>query len=172
MFEKCALISFILIFMFLYLYVKNESFYGSGSANNAQISYQLTNEIARVLSISQNRITNLAYNGDIAQGKLNVVFNIEDPNTLSSEQSSTNCAILANELMSNGSFKVTINGNLVVLSKIPNNEKPGSMYFDNLGLQRISNYALNKYNSLPNDESLTKFYKLEFDNNYNVIPKL
>ena len=52
------------------------------------------------------------------------------------------------------------------------NKQIVSNFFDNLGLQTLSNYALTKYNSVPNDESLTKFYKLGFDDNYNVIPKL
>ena len=173
MLEKCALISFILIFMFLYLYVKNESFYSTGStSNNTQISDQLTSEIARLLNISKNRVANLTYNGDVTKGQLNVAFTIQNPNTLSKEQSSANSAILANELMTGGNFKVLINGYSVVLSKIPNNTRTGSNFFDNLGLQTLSNYALTKYNSVPNDESLTKFYKLGFDDNYNVIPKL
>ena len=86
MLEKCALISFILIFMFLYLYVKNESFYITISTdNNSQISTQLINEIARVLNIKQNRIANLVYNGDITLGQLNTAFIIKEPNTLSNE---------------------------------------------------------------------------------------
>jgi len=168
MLEKCALISFILIFMFLYLYVKNESFY-----DNSEISDQLTNEIGRILNISKNRISNLIYNGDITTGKLNVSFIIQDPNTLSNEQTSKNCAILSNNLMSNGQFIVTLNGLPVVLSKIPNTSTSGgNNYFDNIGLLTISNYAKNKYNSAPNDESLTKFFTLGFDNNYNIVPKL
>jgi hypothetical protein len=179
MIEKCALISLILIFIFLYLYVKHESFYNDSSIyNNNQISNQLISEIARVLSISQNRINNLIYNGDVSQGKLNVSFIIQQPNTGSTEQSSANSAILANDLMINGNFKVSINGINVVLFKIPNtgknaqNAQNTNSFFDNLGLKTISDYALSKYKSEPNDESLTKFYTLEFDDNYNIVPKM
>jgi hypothetical protein len=176
MLEKCALISLILVFIFLYLYVKNESFYADSSTyGNYQISNQLISEIARVLSISKNRITNLVYNGDVSQGKLNVSFIIQNPNTASTEQSSANSAILANDLMVNGNFKVLINGTTVLLLKIPNiakNSKNTNSFFDNLGLKTISDYSLTKYSSSPNDESLTKFYTLEFDDNYNIIPKL
>jgi hypothetical protein len=176
MIEKCALISLILIFIFLYLYVKHESFYNDSSIyNNNQISNQLISEIARVLSISQNRVTNLVYNGDVSQGNLNVSFIIQHPNTLSTEQSSMNSAILANELMVNGNFVVLINGTRIVLSKIPNNGKDSkyiNSFFDNLGLKKISDYSINKYDSVPNDDSLTKFYTLEFDDNYNIIPKM
>ena len=176
MIEKCALISLILIVIFLYLYVKYESFYGDSSTyGNYQISNQLLSEIARVLSISQNRITNLVYNGDVSQGKLNVSFIIQQPNTASTEQSSANSAILANDLMINGNFKVSINGTIVVLFKIPNigkNLENTNSFFDNLGLKTISDYALTKYKSEPNDESLTKFYTLGFDDNYNIVPKM
>ena len=176
MLEKCALISFILVFIFLYLYVKNESFYVDESTySNSQISYQLRVEIARVLSISKNRINNLVYDGDISKGQLNVSFIILDPNTSSTEQSSKNSAILANELMVNGTSKVLINGIPVVLSKIPNtgqNSQNSNTFFDNMGLKTISKYSLDKYNSLPKDESLTKFYTLGFDDNYNLIPKM
>jgi hypothetical protein len=159
--------------MFLYLYVKNESFYNEPTINNSQISDQLTNEIAKVLKISKNRINNFNYNGDMSTGQLNVSFVIKEPNTLSNEQSSKNTAILSNELMNKGQFKVTINGILVTLSKIPStNRSGGSNYFDNTGLLTISNYAKNKYNSAPNDESLTKFYTLEYDDNYNIVPTL
>jgi hypothetical protein len=173
MLEKCALISFILIFMFLYLYVKNESFYITISTdNNSQISTQLINEIARVLNIKQNRIANLVYNGDITLGQLNTAFIIKEPNTLSNEKSATDRAILANKLMTNGEFKVIINGLPVVLSKILNPDKNSNNYFDNKGLLTISDYAQNKYNSAPNDESLTKFYTLKIDDDYNIVPKL
>jgi hypothetical protein len=173
MIEKCALISFILIFMFLYLYVKNESFYIAISTdNNSQISEQLISEIARVLSISRNRIANLVYNGDITLGILNVAFIIKEPNTLSTERNATNSAVLANDLMINSNFKVMINGNNVVLSKIGNNLQNVNNYFDNLGLKTISEYSMNKYNSVPNDESLTRFFTLGFDNNFNIVPTL
>ena len=179
MLEKCALISFILVFIFLYLYVKNESFdVDSSINNNYQISTQLIVEIARVLSISKNRINKLVYDGDISKGQLNVSFVILDQNTSSTEQSSKNSAILANDLMVNGNFKVLINGISVVLSKFPNtgqnaeNAKNTNTFFDNLGLKTISDYSLSKYNSLPKDESLTKFYTLDIDDNYNLVPKM
>ena len=173
MLEKCALISFILVFMFLYLYIKNESFYDAISTdNNSQISEQLISEIARVLNISRNRIDNLVYNGDISLGILNVAFIIKEPNTLSNEKTATNSAILANDLMTNGNFRVMINGSNVVLSKIANNLQNLNNYFDNLGLKTISEYSMNKYNSTPNDASLTRFFTLGFDDNFNIIPKL
>ena len=59
--------------------------------------------------------------------------------------------------------------------KIPNigkNLENTNSFFDNLGLKTISDYALTKYKSEPNDESLTKFYTLGFDDNYNIVPKM
>lgn len=173
MLEKCALISFILVFMFLYLYIKNESFYFTISTeNNSQISFQLISEIARVLNISQNRITNLVYNGDISQGQLYVAFIIKEPNTLSTEKTATQSAVLANDLMINGNFNVMINGNNVVIFKIANSAQNRNNFFDNSFLKTISDYSLNKYNSTPNDASLTRFFTLKFDDNYNIVPTL
>ena len=42
--------------------------------------------------------------------------------------------------------------------------------FNNTELINIANYANNKYISVPNDVSLTNFYKLDFDSNYNIAP--
>ena len=58
---------------------------------------------------------------------------------------------------------------------IPKTEKTKiekSRFFDNQGLKEISIYTKNKYISVPNDESLTKFYTLGFDKDYNLEPKL
>jgi hypothetical protein len=44
--------------------------------------------------------------------------------------------------------------------------------FDNPDLKEISTYSNNKYISVPNDASLTNFYKLGVDNNFNIVPQL
>ena len=44
--------------------------------------------------------------------------------------------------------------------------------FNNEDLKEISKYAMDTYLSVPNDASLTNFYKLGFDENYNVTPKI
>ena len=44
--------------------------------------------------------------------------------------------------------------------------------YEPTGLKDIAKYANDKYISVPNDESLTKFYTLEFDKDYKVTPKL
>ena len=45
-------------------------------------------------------------------------------------------------------------------------------FFNNEDLREISKYAIDKYISVPNDASVTNFYKLGFDENYNIIPKI
>ena len=171
MLEKYALISFILIFIFLYLYVQVDSFYFD---NSTQINQQLLSGISRVLEISPSRITKLTYEGDIAQGQLQVSFIIQEPNTGSQERNAKDSAILTNNLMVNGNFKVLINSKIITLSKLIKVKQPqnANTSFDNLGLKAISEYSNNKYLSIPNDESLTKFYKLDYDDNYNLMPKI
>ena len=53
------------------------------------------------------------------------------------------------------------------INNIPINTK-----FDNVGLYTLSDYATSLYKSVPNDTSLTNFYKLGFDSNFNIVPKL
>jgi len=177
MLEKCILISFIFIFLFLYLYIKIEAFYGNPTAskkkvqNTPQLSAQILSEIARVLTISKKRIMNLVYFGDYTEGKLAVAFFIQEP-TSTTEANATDSAIMADTLMTNKNFIITINGKSVVLTKISSTNKSINAYFDNAFLKTISKYSTNKYVTIPNDESLTKFYKLDFDKNYNIVPKM
>ena len=173
MLEKCVLISFVLMFMFLYLYVKVDSFYSYNiQSSTPEISNQLTLEISRVLGISSYRIINLIYNGDISTGVLNVGFKILEGNTGTIEKNSNDSAIYANDLMKNKLFKVFINGMNVSLSKIIKNTVAGknNIYFDNTGLNEISEYSKNKYKSVANDQSLTNFFRLDIDDNFKIVP--
>ena len=47
-----------------------------------------------------------------------------------------------------------------------------SSYFKNEGLKEIITYSNNKYITVPNDESITKFYTLEADKEYKLRPIL
>lgn len=191
--QKIALISFILIFIYLYLYVKLESFDGSTITTIPQntnplptfaiptikpdlpISNQLSSEIARVLRISKRRISNLIFKGDISSGKLQVMFNILDPNAaeiVNNESMSKDVAMLAHTLTLNNNFKVLINGLNVMLDKIQTSNKDINKFFDNTNLLDITDYSNSKYISVPNDESLTKFYKLNIDKNFNIVPSI
>lgn len=170
MLEKCILISFIFIFLFLYLYVKIETFYADPISKTSQVSSQILTEISRILRISKTRLFNLVYYGDYTEGKIFVAFGIKEPTT-NNEASAIDSAILTSNLISNNKFIIKINGKNVLLSKI-RSSNPVNNYFDNSFLKTISKYSTNKYITVPNDESLTKFYKLDFDKNYNIVPKI
>lgn len=178
MFHKICFICFLLIFVFLYLYVKVETFATTQLNTIQPISIQLTSEISRVLSLSTRRIMNLTYAGDFSKGMLSVSFIILEPNLVEyakSEMNANDAAKLTNDLINSGSFKVNINGMSVVLNKINNTTSSAisiDTYFNNTGLNDIAKYASDKYVSVPNDASLTKFFTLGFDNDYNIIPKM
>ena len=186
--QKIALISFVLIFIYLYLYIKLESFDSNSAPTNPlptfaiptikpdlPISNQLSSEIARVLRISKRRISNLIFKGDISSGKLQVMFNILDPNAaeiVNNESMSKDVAMLAHTLTLNNNFKVLINGINIMLDKIQTSNKDINKFFDNTNLLDITDYSNSKYISVPNDESLTKFYKLNIDKNFNIVPSI
>jgi len=160
------------------LYIKIEAFSTTNpntTIPNTPISTQLTSEIARILGISKSRIVKLEYTGDISSGSLAVSFSILDPNTLEStknEISTTDAAKLAQQFITSGTFKVFINGFIITLSKIPTPTTNINNYFDNPALKEISEYSNKKSISVPNDASLTNFYKLGIDSDYNIVPQL
>jgi hypothetical protein len=187
MLQNISLVCFILIFIYLYLYVKKEHFAADNTPlptfavprleSDVPISKQLTSEISRVLKLSERRITNLLFKGDVSSGILNVIFIILEPNPVeivNKEKPAKDYAIIATNLFNSGNFKVYINGINITLKKlnIKNENKKINNFFDNTGLIDISKYSENKYNSVPNDESLTKFYKLDIDDNFNIKPKI
>ena len=182
MFHKICFIFFMLIFICLYLYVKTESFITTipqtipqTTRSDILISTQLTSEIARILSISSRRIINVNYTGDISSGSLMVAFIILEPNeseTKNQEPSASDTAKLAHQMTTSGTFKVFINGLSILLYKLPKPTTNSNSFFDNSGLKDISKYSNSKYVSVPNDASLTNFYKLGFDSNFNIVPKL
>jgi len=179
MFHKICFIFFMLIFICLYLYVKIESFDNptQPTLSGSPISTQLTSEIGRVLNISSRRVINVNYTGDISTGSLMVGFIILEPNateTTKREPSATDAAKLAHQLTSTNTFKVIINGLSISLSKLPKPTTNTNLntFFDNPSLKEISDYTKKKSISVPNDASLTNFYKLGFDNRFNIVPKL
>ena len=179
MFHKICFISFMLIFVCLYLYVKIEAFDNpttpQTTISNTTISAQLTSEIARILEISSRRIINLKFSGDISNGSLMVAFFILEPNALElakQEPNATDAAKLSHQMTASGTFKVFINGFSIVLYKMPRPTIDSNVFFDNPDLKEISTYSDNKYISVPNDASLTNFYALGVDNNFNIVPQL
>lgn len=182
MVHKFCLVSFLLIFVFLYLYIQIESFDTNipvSTLNQQTISTQLSSEISRVLSISVRRIFNLTFYGDISLSQLQVSFTILEPNLTemsNKEINATDAAQKSNNLFAANNFIVFVNGNRIIISKLNKTPTPSTtslgVFFNNTSLNDIANYSQNKYTSMPNDTSLTNFYKLDIDNNYNIAPKI
>lgn len=157
----------------------NERF-GNGTDTIEPISIQLTTQIALKLGISIRRIQNLSYSGDLSTQSLTASFTILDPNIIENangEPNAQTAASNANSLFDRNNFIVKINNVNVKLNKSGQNTATRlttdlSTYFNNTGLLEISDYAMQKYNQVPNDSSLTRFYNLTLDKNYNVKPVL
>jgi len=188
--QKCCIGILLIIFIFLYIYIKKENFIIEQTTTinaqtiNAQerqsIGTQLRNEISRLLEISPSRIHNLKYEDDII--KFNVIrvdFDILDNNlteNLQNEITKNEAQIMALNLINNDNFIVRINNKSIIVKRLlpdrTSNEINKTNFFDNKGLHNIVNYTKNKYISVPNDKSLTHFYTLGFDTNYNIVPKI
>ena len=183
LFHKFCISALLLLLIFMYFYVKKENFESNSatkptSNESNTISFQLKNEIGKVLGISPKRIYNLKFEGDIKANILNVDFDIYD-NIVAykTEKSQTQANKQAFDLELNDTFYITINNQAIKIRKMKDIQANSaffdtSVYFNNQGLKEISNYTNKKYITAPNDESLTKFYTLEFDKNYKVIPTL
>ena len=192
LYHKCCIISLLLILIFLYFYVKKENFDTQETMTTnptptptpttiqQPIGVQLRNEIGRVLDISPSRINNLKFEGDINLNTLRIDFDILDNNlieNLKNEITQNEAETKAINLIKTDTFIVRINNKSIILRVLlPQSnstvEEDKTRFFNNKGLKDISTYANNKYISVPNDESLTKFYTLGFDKNYNLMPKI
>ena len=179
--EKCCITILIILLIFLYLYSKKENFENEPTTtqSNLPISTQLRNEIGTLLNISPSRISNLDYEGNLLMNTLRIHFDINDNNldeTLNNEPSKMEAKKIVDTLMLTDKFFVSINNRTVILRKMlpktETNKIEQSKFFDNQGLNEISRYANKKYISVPNDESLTKFYTLGFDKDYILEPKV
>ena len=189
LYHKLCIISLIILLLCLYFYVIKDNFenFGNNDTPNTTsstpaitvsdtISFQLTNEIAKVLEISPARIYGLKYDGDINYNILTIDFDIMD-NTVNyrTEKTQGQAETQAINLVNNDTFFVTINNKAVKLRKMSTIRKDSalfddSIYFNNEGLKEIGQYTTNKYISAPNDDSLTKFYTLAFDKNNKLTP--
>lgn len=145
------------------------------------ISTQLTTEIANKLGVSVRRIQGVTFSGDIANLTLSVGFTILEPNLIESankEPNATNAAITARSLFVNNQFYVPVNGVNIRLSRI-NNTDTGSApklnpedFFNNKGLLDSADYAKQVYNAVPVDSAATRFFTLQPDANFNLVPVL
>jgi len=157
----------------------------------ALISTQLTTGIATTLGVSVRRITNLNYSGDISTQTLAVSFTVLDPNLIEASKNelpAVAAANNANALFTQGNFIVSINGINVRLTKMNqnsngsngSNESNGignstptidpSTYFNNKGLLDSANYARQVYDTVPVDSAATRFFTLQPDSNFNLMP--
>ena len=196
-----SLILLLIILLFIYIYVKKENFDNTTVPTSSKtssileslvptttsseeslakqpLSVQLRSEIGKVLGVSPLRIYNLKYEGDIELNALVVDFDILDANVnqkVLHEISKFDAANLAANLMSQDNFFVKINNKTIILRRLqPKNSKTSDnvSFFDNEGMKEVKKYANDRYVSVPNDDSLTKFYTLGHDDNYNLVPKI
>jgi len=164
------------------------------------ISTQLTTGIASSLGVAVRRITNLNYTGDISTQTISVSFTVLDPNlieTSKNELAAVAAANYANALFTQGNFIVPINKINVRLTKMNENSTgsnasnmsnasnvsnrsntkgtsipimdPAS-YFNNKGLLDTANYAKQVYDTVPVDSAATRFFTLQPDSNFNLMP--
>jgi len=152
------------------------------------ISTQLTTGIASSLGVSVRRITNLNYTGDISIQTLSVSFTVLDPNlieTSKKELAAVAAANYANSFFTQGNFIVPINKINVRLTKMNENSNvsngstaigtsipifdPAS-YFNNKGLLDTANYAKQVYDTVQVDSAATRFFTLQPDSNFNLMP--
>ena len=149
------------------------------------ISTQLTTGIASSLGVSVRRITNLNYTGDIGTQTLAVSFTVLDPNlieTSKNELAAVAAANYANALFTQGNFIVPINKINVRLTKMNENKNENNTigssipimdpasYFNNKGLLDTANYAKQVYDTVPVDSAATRFFTLQPDSNFNLMP--
>ena len=90
----------------------------------------------------------------------------------------SSCCLIVRASSANDLFKfiVRINDKSVIIRPILQSNRDKEIqkykYFDNDGLKEVVDYANNKYITVPNDKSLTNFYTLDIDKDYNIIPKI
>lgn len=154
----------------------------------ALISTQLTTGIASVLGVSVRRITNINYSGDIETQNLAVSFTVLDPNLIEAsknELSTVDVVNFTNTLFNQNNFIVPINGVNIKLSKMNQTSNSSNSsndigkstpiinpasYFNNKGILDTANYARQVYDTVPVDSAATKFFTLQPDSNFNLMP--
>lgn len=166
------LLSIILILLIICIYVKNEE-----SFQNTTISNQIIDQLSKILKISPRRITNLDFNpNSLPEGRLFITFDLFQPNVTelnAKEEVADKVAELYNKLVSNNNLKIKINNqDILIQKKITNNKINQETYFNHKNLLNIEKYAKKKYQVVPTDDSMTKFFKLTIDNNYKITPKM
>ena len=153
LFHKCCICAILLLLILIYFYVKTENFVNKTPVTTVYnpLTFQLKNEIAKVLNISPERIFNLKYEGDIKSNILNIDFSILDGSVkYKTEKSQSQAMKQALSLVTNDTFFISINNQAVKLRKMKTIKNDSaffdiSVYFSNEGLKTISKYSNNKY---------------------------
>jgi hypothetical protein len=154
---------------------------------NSATSLNITEGIANLLGISPRRVKDLGYADKISRGQLDVSFTIDEPNFLENHTgaiTTENAHKTLDNLIATNMFKIKINNSDVMLNKSsedisnPNNSETSNLsskvkpaiarYFNNTALLNIADHAKKTYDTVPYDESVTKFFKLSIDPVYNV----
>lgn len=147
-------------------------------SNDAVTSYSITSQLANLLNISSRRITNLMFSKQIINQQINIFFNILEYNFLEKNTGEidlkTAQKVLQN-LTEKNQLIININGNLVLVNYVTDptglnnstdgslNYYPNSKYFNNTKLLDIADYAKQVYDTIPEDDTMTKFLSLGID---------
>ena len=166
------LLSIILILLIICIYVKNEE-----SFQNTTISNQIIDQLSKILKISPRRITNLDFNpNSLPEGRLFITFDILQPNITeknAKEEFANKIEKLYNKLVSTNNIKIKINNkDILIKKKLTTNQINQETYFNHKNLLNIEKYAKQKYQVVPTDDSMTKFFKLTIDDNFKITPKM
>lgn len=163
-------------------------------SKNSSTELNIITQIASLLNITNRRIQNLTYASSIINGQLDVSFDIAEPNFIESHTSSistTDAIQTLNALIATHKFLITINGSQALVNKTsipqvnrgdinisdmqnnansttPTNLEELSRYFNNNSLLTVADYAKNIYDTVPNDSSVSRFYKLSIDTSNNI----
>jgi len=198
LFKVLLLIVFVLLIS-LYLFITINKYNDTDTMNtNAKIisldnftikgeddvmTNNIQSQIAQILNVSQSRITNIIYHiNEPSQNTSDNIIFITFTILNSTNANDINTDIIykkALDLFARDTFIIRINYETFKLKQfnsdtrvITKNLDYLSKYFNNYSLNKIADYANNKYTNVYNDPRLTQFYKLQYDKNYNIIPVL
>ena len=198
LFKVLLLIVFVLLIS-LYLFIVINKYNDTDTINtNAKIisldnftiqdeddvmTKNIQSQIAQILNVSQSRITNIIYHiNEPSQNTSDNIIFITFTILNSTNANDTNTDIIYKQalaLFASDTFIIRINYETFKLKQfnsdtrvITKNLDYLSKYFNNYSLNKIADYANNKYTNVYNDPRLTQFYKLQYDKNYNIIPVL
>jgi len=163
-------------------------------SKNSSTELNIITQLASLLNITNRRIQNLTYAASIINGQLAVSFDIAEPNFIESHTgaiSTVDATQTLNALVATHKFLITINGSQALVNKtsmpqvnrgeinisdsqnnanstMPTNLAELSKYFNNNSLLTVADYSKKVYDTVPNDPSVSRFYKLSINANNNI----